>query len=275
MNEGRLQNIRDAVADGTANIDDARELLAELTELRLLWEALNAERRTEAPMADRLTPKREAEIRQPRTRRLDWAPQVYEEWDDERADLLAELDAVRAERDSERDARLTCEHDLEAIPLRDRVRELEAERDAESAAWSDAYDRAERHEEHLNEIHASFGCEREWSNWHDCGACAAETAASVAHELADLAETRAQLARLREAAERVRDADTQGDEAQAIEDMASVLHALAEPGPTLASIEAAALRRAAEDVRASDLPLDTRDVRDWLHTRADELEGKR
>lgn len=48
-------------------------------------------------MTERLTPEREAQIRQPRTRRLDWAPQVYEEWDDERADLLAELDAVRAE----------------------------------------------------------------------------------------------------------------------------------------------------------------------------------
>lgn len=201
MNEGRLQNIRDAVADGTANIDDARELLAEVTELRLLWEALNAERRTEAPMADRLTPEREAEIRQPRTRTLDWAPQVYEEWDDERADLIAELDAVRAEREAARVERLRA------------VRESEA------------------HSLVRTELHRQLG-----------------------HHMAQGAMVESLTERALAAEARVRELEA-----------------------VLAAAQARLLREMAMQWSDEDdgEPRGTKDVVQWLHARADELEGKR
>lgn len=292
-------------------------------------------------MGDRLTPEREAEIRQPRTRRLDWAPQVYEEWDDERADLLAELDAERAARQAaerqicrlvygeEIESDRLCSHELEAIPLRDRVRELEAERDEISgllakaraerdesrsseraalvrinAAWADAYTAIRAREplatgrvEDLPTVYGpgptvqptvyGYGDAiearrmelREMESWR------------VAREKAEreTATLRAHLATLREAVESLLSKTlvravyrgalyslvdpANPTEVYDMRAMVDALRAALSTAPTLASIEAWALRREAE--REAGDTAGSGYLVDLLRARADELEGKR
>lgn len=116
---------------------------------------------------------------------------------------------------------------------------------------------------------------------------------------ADLAETRAQLARLREVVTESEDATAAGDVARdasesgyndayppemgyeersakwnaaldrECEAVKALRAALSEPGPTLASIRAEALRAAADRLTTPD------DIRMWLRQRADEIEAGR
>lgn len=85
-----------------------------------------------------------------------------------------EMDDLREQRD---DAKRACDRLIEAADVEDRSNnQVMQERDS--------------YEETLTEIHTATGCEREWSNLHDCGDCALD---QVHNALAELDRRRAEV----------------------------------------------------------------------------------